>query len=339
MERKLVTIRKVDEICPIEGADKIEIAKISGWQCVVSKGDFKPGDFGIYFEIDSYLPIEPRYEFLRKSSFKKMPDGTEGFRLKTVRLRKVLSQGLLMPLKAFPEITNPVEGTDVTEMLKIQKYEPPIPVNMRGLVKGPIPSFIRKTDQERIQNLPDFFEKYKNIEFEETEKIDGSSMTVFFNNGEFGVCSRNLQLLPSEGNIYWNIVKIHDIENKVLKLGKNIAIQGEISGPGINGNNYKFKEFNFFVFDVWDIQYQRYLTQNERELLLKDGFQHVPQIRNVKIFEECKDMNSMLAHADGKSIFNDADREGFVYKSTQLIDGQTVSFKVVSNKYLEKHEG
>jgi len=115
MERKLATIRKVNEIKPIEGADMIELAIVDGWQCVVKKGEFKPGDPGVYFEIDSYLPIEERYEFLRKSSYKKIPDQlqgqrAEGFRLKTVKLRGQISQGLMLPPGYFPRIKNNHRG-------------------------------------------------------------------------------------------------------------------------------------------------------------------------------------------------------------------------------------
>lgn len=177
MERKLVTLRKVSEIKPIENADFIELVRIDGWQCVVKKGDFKFGDIGLYFEIDSFLPIEPRFEFLRKSCYKKLVDGTEGFRLKTVKLKGCVSQGLLLPLSIFPDVIFYPEligkTDDYSGLLGVIKYEPPLPANLKGMVKGLFPSFIKRTDQERCQNLPDYFELYKDWEFEITEKLDG----------------------------------------------------------------------------------------------------------------------------------------------------------------------
>ena len=152
MERKLASVRSISNLSPIEGADKIELATVDGWKVVVAKDvGHKVGDLIIYCEIDSFLPIKEEFEFLRKSSFKKMGD-QEGFRLKTIRLRGQISQGLIMPISVLnPPDTNiyvePFEGLDVTEMLGIVKYEPPIPAELAGKVKGLFPSFIPKTDE------------------------------------------------------------------------------------------------------------------------------------------------------------------------------------------------
>jgi RNA ligase (TIGR02306 family) len=98
--RKLATVQQIAELLPIEGADAIEVARINGWNVVVKKGEFKVDEMVIFCEVDSFLPIQPEYEFLRKSSYKKMSDGTEGFRLRTIKLRKTLSQGLIIPLNS-----------------------------------------------------------------------------------------------------------------------------------------------------------------------------------------------------------------------------------------------
>jgi RNA ligase (TIGR02306 family) len=179
MDRKLVTLRRVRELKPIPDADRIELALVDGWQCVVGKGDFQSDDVGVFFEIDSLLPVESRFEFLRKSYFKKLPD-REGFRLRTVKLRGQLSQGLLMPLKIFPEIEGKGVGDDVTEVLGVIKYEPLIPAHLAGTVKGSFPSFVAKSDEERLQNLPGLFETCRGLEFEATVKMDGSSMTAYW---------------------------------------------------------------------------------------------------------------------------------------------------------------
>jgi hypothetical protein len=148
--RKLATIRKVADIKPIKDADAIELAIIDGWQCVVKKGSVKKEDIVLYAEIDSFLPVKPEFEFLRKSSFKTMADGSAGFRLKTVRLRGELSQGLVMPLKDVGlDCAGIGLGQDVTEALGVKLYEPPIPADISGMVEGAMPSFIKKTDEER----------------------------------------------------------------------------------------------------------------------------------------------------------------------------------------------
>ena len=172
-ERKLASIRKISNIEPIVGADKIELVTVDGWKVVVAKDvGYKIGDFVIYCEIDSFLPVREEFEFLRKSSFKKMGD-QEGFRLKTIKLRGQISQGLILPLSVlegedemkigiskqpwgeqlqlgpYDNALVIEEGVDVTEMLGIQKYEAPIPAELAGKVKGSFPSFLSKTDEER----------------------------------------------------------------------------------------------------------------------------------------------------------------------------------------------
>ena len=340
IERKLVTIRKVSEIKPIPNADNIELALVDGWQVVCKKGEFKQGDLGVYFEIDSFLPVEERYEFLRKDCYKVMADGTSGFRLKTIKLRGQLSQGLLLPLNMFPEIKHPELGAEVTELLKVKKYEPPVPINLSGVVKGIFPSFINRSDQERIQNLPDYFERYKDVMFEETEKVDGTSVTYYSNEGEFGVCSRNLELKEDTNNTLWKMAEKLDIKQMLQELDMNIAIQGELVGEGIQKNPLKLIGQKYLIYDIYDIDKRRYLTQEERLSLLYKlkpnygNIEHVPiTCVGIQVFEVYSTMPELLEHAKGSSAFA-SEREGLVFKSLELIDGNTVSFKVVNNRYL-----
>ena len=122
MSRKLASIQRIWKIEPIEGADRIELAYVLGWQCVVNKGQFKPMDLAVYFEIDSFLPIRPEYEFMRASSYKNTDIMGEGFRLKTQKFRGQVSQGLILPVSQFHEIPTEIElGADVTEILKVRK--------------------------------------------------------------------------------------------------------------------------------------------------------------------------------------------------------------------------
>ena len=210
--RKLASIRQIAEIKPHTNADALELAIVDGWQCVVKKGEVRPGDFVVYFEVDSVLPINPLFEFLRKSCYVKkdwLPAG-EGFRLKTIKLRGEISQGLVLPLETvFPTATGlPVLGQDVTEILGVVKWDPPMPAQLQGLARGVFPSFIQKTDQERIQNVwEEVKEKYDDVTFEVTIKLDGSSCTYYHNEGDVGVCSRNLNL-NLEGNDNLSLIHI-----------------------------------------------------------------------------------------------------------------------------------
>jgi RNA ligase (TIGR02306 family) len=282
MERKLASIRVVSELLPIEGADKIELAIIDGWKVVVAKDvGHKVGDKVVYCEIDSFLPIKDEFEFLRKSSYKKMSDGSEGFRLKTIKLRGQISQGLILPLSLI-EYTNVnfEVGMDVTLMLGITKYEPPIPAELAGKVKGLFPSFIQKTDEERVQNLSVDYEQWKvqsKHKFYVTEKLDGTSATFYVKDGEFGVCSRNLELLETEGNTFWKVARELDLENKMKSLGKNISLQGELIGEGIQGNPYGVKGHTVRFFTGFDIdKYQKIHFIELTVMLMEMGLQYVP---------------------------------------------------------------
>lgn len=345
--RKLASIKRIDNIEPIEGADMIELATVGGWKVVVAKNvGHIEGDMVVYCEIDSFLPIEPEFEFLRKSSYKRMVDGTEGFRLRTIKLRKQVSQGLIIPLKDAHEIIHRntpninvglFEGLDVTEMLGITKWDPPVPANLAGTVKGNFPSFIQKTDEERIQNLSQDLERWKaeNVQFYITEKLDGSSATFYLRDGEFGVCSRNLDLTETEDNTYWKVARELKIEEKLRELGRNIAIQGELIGEGIQKNRYKIKGHTVRFFNVFDIDKFEKVSRDEFLEVIVDklSLETVP-IHTLKL-PLVHDVEGLLKLAEGKSVLNkEAEREGLVIRS---LDNK-ISFKAISNKFLLKNE-
>jgi RNA ligase (TIGR02306 family) len=358
MERKLASIRRISDIQPIEGADMIELAIVDGWKVVVAKEvGHKINDLVVYCEIDSFLPIREEFEFLRKSSFKKMGD-QEGFRLKTIRLRGQVSQGLILPLSVLFEgygyrvsetllnenvalepnrtVITPsdmielIVGNDLTEVLGIVKYEPPIPAELSGKVKGLFPSFIRKTDEERIQNLADEYDEMKKHSYYVTEKLDGSSATFYFKNGEFGVCSRNLELLETEGNTFWKVARELDLENKLKEYGINLSVQGELIGEGIQGNPYKIKGQTVRFFNLFDIDLQVYHSLPVfKETMKVLGLETVPVLETH--FHLPETIDELLKMADSKSVLNsNFDREGVVIRSLD----RKISFKVISNKFL-----
>lgn len=346
--RKLASIKRIDTIEPIEGADMIELATLGGWKVVVAKNvGHKEGDMVVYCEIDSFLPIEPEFEFLRKSSYKKMVDGTEGFRLKTIRLRGQYSQGLILPLQDAHEIIHRngpnvnvglLEGLDVTEMLGITKWDPPVPANLAGVAKGNFPSFIQKTDEERCQNLKVEYDGWKDSdeEFYVTEKLDGSSATFYYRDGEFGICSRNLELKRNDDNTFWKVAKELKIEEKLKELGRNISIQGELIGEGVQKNRYKIKGHTVRFFNVFDIDKFEKVSYDDFVKTIGEDLelQTVP-ITVVPGFKLPETIDDLLKMAEAKSIMNDkAEREGIVIRSRD----NKISFKAISNKFLLKSE-
>ena len=342
--RKLATIRKIDALRPIPDADAIECAVVGGWTAVVKRGEFKAGDLAVYCEIDSWIPhaLAP---FLSKGKEPRVFDGIAGERLRTMKLRGQLSQGLLLPfaiMKPFFDDILFTEGVDVSELLGIVKYEAPIPAQLAGEVKGMFPGWIQKTDQERIQNLKeelDYWLKEQHV-WEVTEKLDGSSMTVFLRDGEFGVCSRNLELKPSETNSLWKVAVRNDLELKLRRANRNLALQGELIGEGIQGNPYKQKGQEFFLFDIYDIDTSKYFTPAERKAFVEEhDIKHVPVLAFGAELADTLGVNSIdgiLRFAEGKSVMGmiGCEREGVVFKSKAM----QCSFKAISNKFLLRSE-
>ena len=336
MERKLASIRKILDLKPIEGADNIELAIVDGWQVVVAKNvEHKVGDFIVYCEIDSFLPIKEEFEFLRKSSYKKMGE-VEGFRLRTAKMMGQISQGLILPISVLGSEISLEEGMDVTEMLGIVKYEPPIPAELAGKVKGIFPSFIHKTDEIRVQNIPDEYKTYieLNDNFYITEKLDGSSATFYINNGEFGVCSRNLELLETEGNTFWKVARELDLENKMRAKNKNFAIQGELIGEGIQGNPYKIKGHTVRFFTAFDIDTQKRFNYADFVIFMAwNQLEVVPLLSIRNRTDLPKTIDELLKFAEGKSSLNEkTEREGIVIRTSDNV----ISFKAISNKFLLK---
>lgn len=340
--RKMATIRKIDALRPIEGADAIECAVVGGWTVVVKKGDYTAGDLAVYCEIDSFIPTSVAPFLTKPGQLAKTFEGVEGERLRTMRLRGQLSQGLLLPISDDTRKGAGIlckEGLDVSDHLGILKYEAPIPACLAGEVKGMFPSLIPKTDQERIQNLSAELKEWlcSGLTWEVTEKLDGSSMTVYINDGEIGVCTRNLDLKRNPDNSLWRAAIKYGLEEKLVACGRNIAVQGELIGNGIQGNIYKERDQDFYVYDIYDIDAGCYFTPTERMgFVTQNMLTHCPVLMPYVEFDT-ETVESLLKMAEGETamIGSNCQREGLVFKCHE----KPVSFKAISNRYLLKHGG
>lgn len=348
--RKLVTIKRIDNISPIPGADRIEVAHIGGWNVIISKDEFEVGEEVFYFETDSMLPLEnPLFEFLRPRGVKTL-DGEEYHRLKAMKMRGVVSDGLLLPATA--EIRNKVnpEGAEITdwaEAFGVIKYEDPILAKLAGKMSR-FPEFIAKTDEERIQNLPGLVkqiaEDESNNQWYATEKIDGTSCTIYANvlpdgSVKTGVCSRNYEIEEDDENVYWQIAKtefiqelgcepesplnyltrlaLANVETKLKDPTKNVSfvLQGEIFGEGIQNNplGVKGQHIRFFNFVL-----------NGHRCLLKDLKSIFPHIYEhwVPVLSELRlptTMKEIIAQPDGittsvPEATKDTQIEGLVWR-------------------------
>ena len=336
-ERKMATIRKIAEIQAIPDADKICAYRVDGWYVVDTVGKYNVGDLVIYAEPDSWIPTEMA-PFLSKGKEPRVYNGISGEKLKTVRLRGQISQGLLFPITLEFRMEPWFEGVgmDVTSIMGIQKYEAPISAQMAGVCKGSFPSRIPKTDQERIQNLTSELQLWKEKKFtwEITEKLEGSSMTCYLLDNEFGVCSRNMDLKRDENNSLWKVAIRAGLEEILTSRGGNIAIQGEIIGEGIQSNIYQLKGQEFYVFDIYDVDTGKYFTPEERKYFVETyNIKHVP-ILGTLCMDETTTVANLLSSAEGKSVMGmiGCEREGLVFKCMDF----EPSFKAVSNRYLLK---
>lgn len=332
-ERKLATIRRIAEIKDIDGADVIESVRVDGWWVVAKKGEYQVDHLAVYLEVDSFVPTEIAPFLTRVGHEPKEFEGVKGERLRTVKLRGQLSQGLLLPISILPTNTVIEVGNDVTDTLGIVKWERPISPQLYGQAKGNFPIFLRKTDQERVQNIGRTLESYINETFEVTIKLDGSSCTIFVKDENNGVCSRNLELKQNEDNAFWRIALDYDIHKKIRAYGKNIAVQGELIAPNIQSNYEKVNKPEFYVFNVFDIDKQEYMLPKERQEFCKLlDIPHVPIVD--KSLAMIDNVDKLLDMAEGSGMNKGVKREGLVFKH----NSSDFSFKAISNSYLLKEK-
>jgi RNA ligase (TIGR02306 family) len=327
--RKLATIQRIIDLQPIPNADAIEVATIKGWKVVVKKNEFKINDFCVYCEIDSIMPEISEFEFLRERKF----------RIKTMKLRGQISQGIAFPLSILNTETPPiVDDYDVTELLGVTLYEPIIPEQLRGQIKRQFPTYLfPKTDEERIQNIPNILEEFKDDIFYATEKIDGSSISIYKFKGETGICSRNMEFTNEDNSLYSKIAKELDIPEKLKLVNYDIALQGELIGERVQGNKYNSKNTILF-YSGYNITDQKYLNFNELFTLLRElNLETVPLIGVANLNDFGTTVEEIINFSKGFSFLNSkVMREGVVFR---LVGSNgKVSFKAINPEFLLKYE-
>lgn len=387
MSRKLASVQTVKAIKPIEGADRIEVVQILNWDCVARKGEYRVGDKVIYFEIDSLLPDIPAFEFLKGSSWSQK---LNKYKISTHKFKNQISQGLVISLNEIYEILQQIGayekeeclpvifdkelkllarkdfsvpdnviGYDLTELLGVEKYEPPVS-------NGPLGDIIHhewyvpKTDEERIQVcaenvLPKYVESEQD-DWYASIKLDGTSCTVGLFDDAFLIGGRN-QFYKDE-NMYTTTVNKYFENGAKEKFetykainGIYVVFQGELCGPGIQSNKLGLKEKEWYIFNAFVSKTGKNGSYVKCDLLYmlklceEFGLKHVPLIDAEDKFkfdpEETVDntVEKLLKYVDDikyRKYFEDASpnqiAEGVVFRTEDM----TYSFKVVSNKYLLK---
>lgn len=356
MSRKMARIEIIEELTPIEGADKIELARIGGWRVVVMKGLYGIGDKVVYFEVDSLLPDNELFEGaagrdgLKDSMDFDTMEISKGYRLKCIRLRGVYSQGLAIPVdvvaQTYPAVASKNVGEDLTDLIGIKVYERPVRAtagSANAPPRGNFPSYIRKTDQERAQNMKsDIFTSYLAGEkYQVSVKLDGSSMTVWRKDGELGIASRRLSLkLEGTSNFVVMGNTVHNNE-KVSEIHGDYCFQGELIAPSIQGNFEGVSNPEYHVYSMFDMNEHSHVNPLDvYELCDRLGVNHVPVLFHAstlaEIFGDGHNKNSLVdaivKYADGPSAMNGKMREGLVFKSLD----SDLTFKAVGERYLTK---
>jgi len=366
--RNLVSIQRVSNLQAIEGKDLIEQATVLGWNLIVKKGEFKIGDLAVYCEIDSILPVQEEFEFLRKKCFN---EKLNGFRIKTLKMSGVISQGILFPLSLLEadwvKDKNKIkirEDEDITENILVQKYEEDESNKVieykhqkSKLVKylckfkffrqffvkqntgsSKFPSWIEKTDETRVQSILETLKPYEGIKCYASVKMDGQSFTSAFYKNRLWICSRNKSYKGNGDSNFEKIAKKYNLQVFLKKMNKefhrNIAIQGEICGPNIQKNKYYLNELKLFIFSFYDIDNHKYCNYEDFKKFFEflhnqnSIFETVPILSND--YELKVDIDHLLSIAKGNSIKYPATREGIVIRS---LDGKPENLPKIGSHF------
>jgi RNA ligase (TIGR02306 family) len=326
--RGLVFLGMVIDLEQIPNAENLLKATVvcgkgGKWVSPVRKEDFKIGDKCNVYLPDSIVPPTEDFEFMRKYHF----------RVRPMRFRGCPSECLIMPYEY-----GAIVGDDVTSEAGVTKYEKTIPACMAGTVLGKFPAFIPKTDEQNFQAVPHILEYMTGRRYYATEKVDGTSCTVYYKNGHFGVCSRNLELVEDDNNVYWKVAKRYNLQEKLPRMGE-YAIQMEIVGPGIQGNPMGLRGCEARVFDVINLTENRYFNWLDLDKFCIDL-----EITPVSLI--CYGMPFMMNHdqlqafVESKVYENGTPVEGVVFRTIEpewLLNNRA-SFKVLNLLYKEKNE-
>lgn len=355
----LAVISKIQSITPIEGKDRIVLAKVENYDTIVQKDDFKVGDVVIYVLYDAILPVKPEYEFLRKRCYS---EKWKGFRIRPMKMGGVVSEGLVLPMSSLPAGKKYKLGQVVTDDLEIRLYDPESQLESsskksnwfldimmkyswfrklynkyfrKSKTKGGYPSWVDKSDEENIEKIWDKIKEHPDTEYIVTEKMEGQAGSFVYDKKGFKVYSHNFNVIS--GN-WVEIAKIYDLEHKLksyckLKKIDGICLQGEVCGPGIQSNIYGFDSLHLFLYGGFHLDHTRLNYYELEEIATTMNIPLCPKISDNLKISDFSGLEDIVKFSDGDSIFKNKDkavpREGLVWRT---LDGD-IHFKNKSRSY------
>lgn len=360
MSRKLASIERITALEPIKDKDRIELATILGWHCIVGKGEFQVGDLAIYVEYDVLLPIKPEFEFLRERTYSKKYNG---FRIRNMKMAGVYSEGIVFPLSilgAEHALEDKKEGQDVSETLSVQRYDIDelFEVEQAKKAKNPVfkymmrykwfrrlnlsrkpkkgyPEGVTKSDENNIQVKFDRL-SHQDYWYYLTEKLEGQNFCYTIIKGKFSVFSHNFNKGKRDNSNWWNVAIAYNIEKKMKDFMKtytikSMSIQGELIGPGIQRNIYKLDRHVPYIFNATNLDDGQDFSLSDLKLFCNyTDLNLVPVVDEQVQLLESSDI--ILEHAEGKSMLLDSqEREGVVWRAHDT--EHKVSFKAKGKKY------
>ena len=349
------TLRVTAEVLTVHehpNADALELAQVGLYRAVVAKGVYRTGETAVYIPEQSVLPEE----LIEELGLTGRLAGSRSDRVKAVRLRGELSQGIVCRPKALAAVDlarAAADGTDFAERLDITKWVPPIPPTMDGEVE-PAPDLLPWVDIENIQRYPDIFAPGEDVVL--TEKLHGSAclLTYFAEDGRVQVSSKGfgakyLALTEDPRNLYWRAVHGHDVTAAAARLAerlgaRRVGVFGEVYGAGVQDLTYgadgRRETLGYAVFDVSaEIDGEvRWLDATE---LLTGELPLVP-----RLYEGPYDIGRVLEFASGRETVSGQGlhlREGVVIRPvterySPVTGGRAVA-KAVSPAYLTRKGG
>ena len=335
---KLATIERILELQPIENADKIVLAKILGWDVIVKKDEFLVGDLCVYIPIDTLVdPSIKCFNFLANS---KKP--TEFVRIKTTKFRGVWSQGLALPINCLPVHPNEelVESTDVSIQLGVKKYEKENIIVSNGVTTKFVnfpDHYISKTDEDNLKTMYKTLNEFIGKQVYITQKMDGSSMTLIWDGikEQFLICSRNL--IVESGSIMAQYVDNVRLKEKIINYGNSLAIQGEFSGPKINGNKMGLKNYEFYVFTIKNLDTNNYYGYDDIITITNALSIKMVPIIGIYDIDDTWTIEKFQLIANSQEYNKKVPGEGIVVRPIQPIFshtlGKMLSVKIINQNY------